>query len=82
MEDCRSRQLRPKTMISYEQTLKLFSLWIEEQKGIFKVEDIKEKHIREYIIELQTRGKYICPRQRVCMLFACVYATRNVTPLK
>lgn len=49
MEDCRSRQLRPKTMISYEQTLKLFSLWIEEQKGIFKVEDIKEKHIHEYI---------------------------------
>lgn len=58
MEDFRSRQLRPRTMISYEQTLKLFSIWIEDQEGIFQVEDIKEKHIREYIIYLQSRGKY------------------------
>ena len=58
MEECHSRQLRPKTMLSYEHTLKLFSFWLTGRKKISKIEDIKEKHIREYIIELQTRGKY------------------------
>ena len=58
MEECHSRQLRPKTMLSYEHTLKLFSFWLTGRKKISRIEDIKEKHIREYIIELQTRGKY------------------------
>ena len=58
MEECHSRQLRPKTMLSYEHTLKLFSFWLQEQKKIIKIEDINEKHIREYIIDLQQRGKY------------------------
>ena len=45
-------------MLSYEHTLRLFSFWLTGRKKISKIEDIKEKHIREYIIELQTRGKY------------------------
>ena len=57
MKDCHSRQLRPKTMLIYKQTLKLFFAWIEEREGITQVEAIGDKHIRNYIIELQDRGK-------------------------
>ena len=33
MYNCRSRKLRPKTMMSYEQTLRLFERWcLEDQK--------------------------------------------------
>ena len=55
---CQSRQLREKTMLSYEQSLKLFAVWLQETEGITQVEQIKEGNIRRYIIELQTRGKY------------------------
>ncbi|MBQ4580759.1 MAG: tyrosine-type recombinase/integrase [Clostridia bacterium] len=58
MDDCYSRQLRPKTMQSYEQTLKLFAVWLEDRHNIKKIEDIKGVHIRSYINDLQTRGKY------------------------
>ena len=34
MDYCQSKQLRPKTMASYEQTLKLFARWMEEEKRI------------------------------------------------
>ena len=36
MDYCRSKQLRPKTMDSYEQTLKLFSRWLKEKYDTFK----------------------------------------------
>ena len=36
MDYCRSKQLRPKTMASYEQTLKLFSRWLKEKYDTFK----------------------------------------------
>lgn len=58
MEYCRSKQLRPKTMLSYEQTIKLFARWLKEVEGIDQVEQIKEATIRHYILELQSRGKY------------------------
>lgn len=58
MDYCMSRQLRPKTMLSYEQANRLFALWLEESEGVKHVEEIKDMHIRRYIIELQTRGKY------------------------
>lgn len=34
MINCRSRQLRPRTMNSYEQSLRLFERWCKEQLGI------------------------------------------------
>ena len=37
MDYCRSKQLRPKTMASYEQTLKLFSRWLKEKCDTLKV---------------------------------------------
>ena len=58
MDDCQSRQLRPKTMQSYEQALKLFSTWLSETHAVTQVEDVKDIHIRSYINDLQTRGKY------------------------
>lgn len=58
MEYCRSRHLRSRTMISYEQTLVLFALWMEQTHGVNQVEAVREAHIRQYIIDLQSRGKY------------------------
>lgn len=58
MEHCRSRQLRPKTMSSYEQTQTLFALWMSRLYEIRHVEAVREAHIRQYIIDLQSRGKY------------------------
>ena len=58
MEDCHIRNLRPKTMDSYEKTLKLFAKWLRETQGVEKWESVKEAHIRAYIHELQQRGKY------------------------
>ena len=46
---CRSRQLREKTMISYEQTLRLFQRWCEEQMRISTVDKVSESVIRRYI---------------------------------
>ena len=39
---CRSRQLREKTMASYEQTLRLFERWCKEQMGIESVDKVTE----------------------------------------
>ena len=58
MDYCMSKQLRPKTMQSYEQTLQLFARWLREEMDIDDVEEVKEPHIRSYIIDLQKRGKY------------------------
>lgn len=58
MEHCRSRQLRQKTMSSYEQTLTLFAIWMRQMYDVTQVEAIREAHIRQYIIDLQSRGKY------------------------
>lgn len=58
MEYCHSKQLRPKTLNSYEQTLKLFARWLDEVKHVDTVEKVAEAHIRAYIVDLQKRGKY------------------------
>ena len=58
MDYCQSKQLRPKTMKSYEQALQLFARWLREEMEIDDVEDVKEPHIRSYIVDLQKRGKY------------------------
>ena len=55
---CRSRRLREKTMISYEQTLRLFERWCFEQLKIERVDTITESVIRRYITDLMERGKY------------------------
>lgn len=58
LEYCMSKQLRPKSMHAYEQGLKLFTVWLEEELEITDVEDIRDAAIRKYILDLQVRGKY------------------------
>ena len=55
---CKAAYLRPKTMNSYEQTLRLFERWCDESLGITSVNDINEGVIRRYIENLMARGKY------------------------
>ena len=55
---CRTTQLREKTMLSYEQTLRLFEKWCMEEQGIATVDKVNENVIRRYIFDLQERGKY------------------------
>lgn len=55
---CHSKQLRKKTMISYEGTLRLFERWCKETMSIDTVDKITENVIRRYIADLQERGKY------------------------
>ena len=55
---CRTRQLRPKTLASYEQTLRLFQRWLKEELQTETVDKITEPIIRKYIDDLMERGKY------------------------
>ena len=55
---CQSKQLRPKTMQSYEQALRLFARWCREERKIETVDLVQESDIRRYINDLQQRGKY------------------------
>ena len=55
---CRASQLRPQTMKSYEQTLRLFERWCLEQMDITTVDKVTESVIRHYIRDIQERGKY------------------------
>ena len=58
MYNCRSRKLRPKTMISYEQSLRLFERWCLEEANITEPGQVLDSTIRHYICSLQERGKY------------------------
>ena len=55
---CRSRQLRGKTLDSYEQGLFLFERWAREEQTIAEVTEITGPVIRRYIVEVQERGRY------------------------
>ncbi len=55
---CTSKNLSKKTMKSYEQTLKLFALYLEQELQINEVEKVTSSQIRHYIKYLQERGKY------------------------
>ena len=55
---CRTTQLREKSMASYEQALRLFERWCAEELRIFTVDKVTEPVIRNYINNLQERGKY------------------------
>lgn len=64
---CQSRKLSPKTLSSYEQTLRLFEKWVYDQYKIVNIQLIKETVINHYICDLQERGKYsfyCCDKQR------------------
>ena len=55
---CSSKNLSRKTLASYEQTLKLFVMYLKEQFDIEDVKKVQSGHIRQYIKYLRERGKY------------------------
>ncbi|MCO1600029.1 tyrosine-type recombinase/integrase [Desulfosporosinus nitroreducens] len=55
---CSSKNLSKKTIMAYEQTLKLFSDYMKKSYEIEKVEGVTKAHIRHYVNFLQERGKY------------------------
>lgn len=65
MNYCDYKGLSPKSMKSYEQTLRLFIRYLndksEEENSktkITRTEEIKENHIKEYLENIKERGKY------------------------
>lgn len=58
LEYCNIKNLRPKTIKSYHQTLMLFSKYLEEELNITDVDKIKKEHVEEYITFTKERGKY------------------------
>lgn len=55
---CTSKNLSKKTMKSYEQTLKLFQLYMEDEHEVKEVDKVDTKQVRQYIEYLKERGKY------------------------
>ena len=55
---CQSKKLSNKTMRSYEQTLRLFAKYLEEQKQIQSTKEVTKEAVRDYIVYLRERGKY------------------------
>lgn len=55
---CESKHLSEKTMRSYEQTLKLFLVYLESEHKITDLNKVKSAHVRSYIKYLRERGKY------------------------
>lgn len=58
MSYCESKGLSKKSMRSYEQTLRLFAKYLEEQKQIQSTKEVTKEAVREYIVYLRERGKY------------------------
>lgn len=58
MTYCEVKNLSKKTINSYEQTLRLFAIFLKNECKVKEAGEIKEIHIREYIKQLQERGKY------------------------
>ena len=55
---CDYKNLSTKTISSYEQTLRLFARYLQDECKITKTEDVKEKTIIDYITSVKQRGKY------------------------
>ncbi|MDF1496308.1 tyrosine-type recombinase/integrase [Caproiciproducens sp. CPB-2] len=58
MSYCQSQNLRPKTMQSYEQALRIFERYMMEIHNVKEASEVREGHIKEYIQYLSERGKY------------------------
>ncbi|WP_051051728.1 tyrosine-type recombinase/integrase [Paenibacillus sonchi] len=55
---CSSKNLSRKTLASYEQTLKLFMLYLKSEFQIEEVKKVQTGHMRHYIKYLRERRKY------------------------
>lgn len=55
---CDYKNLSTKTIGSYEQTLRLFIRYLQEECKITRTEQIKEQTIKDYLTNIKERGKY------------------------
>lgn len=55
---CKEKDLRPKTIFSYETTLRLFTRYIKDNFNIENITDVKEETVKDYISYTKERGKY------------------------
>lgn len=58
INECDYKGLSKKTIASYEQTLRLFVRYLQEECNITKTEQVKEQNIKNYISRVKERGKY------------------------
>ncbi|MCL1700626.1 tyrosine-type recombinase/integrase [Lysinibacillus sp. Bpr_S20] len=58
MLDCSAKGLSPKTLKSYEQTLRLFARYLFDNFEIDDVKSVKAEHVRAYIRSIEERGKF------------------------
>ena len=55
---CVEKGLSRKTYSSYEQTLRLFAKYLQEEKNVTEVARVNQEMIRDYIKYIRQRGKY------------------------
>lgn len=55
---CDYKNLSVKTIGSYEQTLRLFIRYLQEECSITSTEQVKEQTIKDYLTKVRERGKY------------------------
>lgn len=58
MLDCTIKGLSPKTLKSYEQTIKMFFQYLNTTFDIKSVKEVDDSHLKAYIKEVGERGKY------------------------
>ncbi|MDN3956221.1 tyrosine-type recombinase/integrase [Sporolactobacillus laevolacticus] len=58
MLHCSAKNLSPKSMRSYDQTLRLFFIFLRDEKQITDVKKIRQEDIEDYINFVRERGKY------------------------
>lgn len=55
---CTNKDLRKKTMKSYESTLKLFAKYLADEVNVFTPLKVTTKHVKDYLEFTRTKGKY------------------------
>lgn len=55
---CDSKNLTRKTLRSYDQSLRLFIFFLENECDVTKIKDVKGYHFKKYVTHLRERGKY------------------------
>lgn len=59
MNYCDYKGLSKESMRSYEQTLRLFMRYLKDECNITNIGYIKEQTVKDYLISIKERGKYI-----------------------
>ena len=67
IEHCENKGLATKTIGSYEQTLRLLMLWLDEQ-GIVQTEKITHVVIQDYVKQIKKRKSTRLPAVYLCGL--------------